>query len=158
MQRWTLLIFLLTALAWTQAQSEELVPVKLFCAPTVSLRPQAETNALAITAREVSEGEIESKKHLVEELVLSVERPATLSETSIQSFEAMNGGRVITYVEPPEEFGGAAGWIEEKVWDPVFAPEVVKIGKVKVTGGVVAAIKRKNPFCLLNPFVFGMAF
>ena len=68
----------------------------------------------------------------------------------------MNGGAVLTYVEAPEELGGAAGWLTEKVWDPVFAPEVVKIGKVKMTGGVVAAIKRKNPFCLLNPLVFGM--
>jgi hypothetical protein len=33
----------------------------------------------------------------------------------------------------------------------VFEPEVVHVGKTAVSFSVVTAIKRKNPFCLLNP-------
>ena len=125
----------------------------LFAVPTAQLRTWVEEKIEAPVA--VVEVAAEQKNE-VEEWVLSVEKPVSLSETTIQAFESMNGGAVLTYVEAPEELGGAAGWLTEKVWDPVFAPEVVKIGKVRMTGGVVAAIKRKNPFCLLNPLVFGM--
>jgi len=34
-----------------------------------------------------------------------------------------------------------------------FRPEVFKIGKTSVSCSIVTAIKRKNPLCLLNPFV-----
>jgi hypothetical protein len=33
----------------------------------------------------------------------------------------------------------------------VFEPEVVHVGKTSVSLSVITAIKRKNPFCLLNP-------
>jgi hypothetical protein len=35
-----------------------------------------------------------------------------------------------------------------------FRPDVIPIGKVKVSCSVITAIKRKNPLCLLNPYVF----
>ena len=77
-----------------------------------------------------------------------------ISEISIQVYESMNGGPVLGRMEMPDESGGAIGWLQTEVWDPVFAPEVVKVGKVRMSGGVVTAIKRKNPFCLLHPLVF----
>ena len=36
----------------------------------------------------------------------------------------------------------------------IFEPEVFRIGQTAVCCSVVAAIKRKNPLCLLNPLVF----
>jgi hypothetical protein len=66
----------------------------------------------------------------------------------------MNGVPLLTQFEIPEERGGALGWFEASVWDPVFAPEIVQVGKVKMSGGIVAALKRRNPFCLLHPLVF----
>lgn len=131
------------------------IPVCIsFDVPKPQLRLVVGEKASALAAAEVVEPQ--TKETSVEEWLFSVEKPVMLSEISIQAYEAMNGGRVLTYVEAPAELGGAAGWVTENVWDPVFAPEVVKIGKVKFTGGVVAAIRRKNPFCLLNPLVFGM--
>lgn len=35
-----------------------------------------------------------------------------------------------------------------------FTPEVIRVGKASVSCTLVTAIKRKNPLCLLNPFVF----
>ncbi len=35
--------------------------------------------------------------------------------------------------------------------DAVFRPEVVQAGKKSVSCSIITAIKRKNPFCLLNP-------
>ena len=95
-----------------------------------------------------------NKAASVEEFSLTKESPITVSEASIQSFESMNGLSVLHAPERPTEPGGAAGWLNENVWDPVFAPEVIKVGKVKMTGGIIAAVKRKNPFCLLHPLVF----
>ena len=93
---------------------------------------------------------IESK----EEFAVTTESDAITSDARLSAFETMNGGPLLTQARRPAELGGAAGWVQTKVWDPVFAPEVVKLGKVKVTGGIMAAIKRKNPFCLLHPLGF----
>lgn len=41
-----------------------------------------------------------------------------------------------------------------RIVDNIFTPEIVHIGKTPVTCSVVTAIKRKNPFCLLNPIFF----
>jgi hypothetical protein len=48
------------------------------------------------------------------------------------------------------ERGGAYGWIERQVLEP----EVVRFKKVSITGPLVAAIKRRNPLCLLQPAPF----
>ena len=41
--------------------------------------------------------------------------------------------------------------------DSTFRPEVIKIGKTSMTCSIVTAIKRKNPLCLLNPFVLTLS-
>lgn len=38
--------------------------------------------------------------------------------------------------------------------DQVFRPEVFHVGKIPATCTIWAAIKRKNPLCLLNPIFF----
>lgn len=38
--------------------------------------------------------------------------------------------------------------------ESIFTPEVMRVGKASVSCTLVTAIKRKNPLCLLNPFVF----
>jgi hypothetical protein len=76
-------------------------------------------------------------------------------QASEQAFEAMNGS-ILTQVEPEPERAGAIGWVETKVLDPILVQESIKIGKVHLTGGIVTAIKRKNPLSLLNPFVLGL--
>ena len=38
--------------------------------------------------------------------------------------------------------------------DQVFRPEEIQVGKHYVSSSITTAIKRKNPFCLLNPIVF----
>jgi hypothetical protein len=44
-----------------------------------------------------------------------------------------------------------------RAMDAVFRPEVIKIGDTAVACSVITAIKRKNPFCLLNPMVIQVA-
>jgi hypothetical protein len=41
--------------------------------------------------------------------------------------------------------------------ESTLRPEVFKIGKTSVSCSIVTAIKRKNPLCLLNPFVFSLS-
>jgi hypothetical protein len=130
--------------------SEPGPPMSLFALPKIELRKEAEAQGAAPGSKTKSASAAEE----VEELTVSAEGNTMGSETSVQVFEAMNGGLVLSRVEMPDEPAGAIGWVETKIWDPVFAPELVKLGKVQVSGGVVAAIKRKNPFCLLNPLVF----
>jgi hypothetical protein len=46
-----------------------------------------------------------------------------------------------------------------RVVDTVFPePETFRVGRSEVGGGIVNAIKRRNPFCLLNYRVFWMSF
>ena len=44
-----------------------------------------------------------------------------------------------------------------RIADSTFRPEVFKIGKTSVSCSIVTAIKRKNPLCLLNPFVLSIS-
>jgi hypothetical protein len=132
--------------------AEEPPPLALFVLPKVELKPAASTNGIGNAAP--VETSVRSQPTDAEDFSLTKETVTVLGEASLQSFETMNGGSVLTAVERPVELGGALGWVNENVWDPVFAPEVIKVGKVKMTGGIIAAIKRKNPFCLLHPLVF----
>jgi hypothetical protein len=130
-------------------------PLALFVLPKVELKPAASTNHVGSAApAETSTQSQKTEVPATEDFSLIKETPLIVSESSVQSFEAMNGGSVLSAVERPPELGGAAGWLSENVWDPVFAPEVIKVGKVHMSGGIVAAVKRKNPFCLLHPLVF----
>jgi len=40
-----------------------------------------------------------------------------------------------------------------RAMDAVFRPEVIHIGDISVSCSIITAIKRKNPFCLINPMV-----
>ena len=125
-------------------------PVSLFALPKVELRKEA---VPAVEETEIAEEENEDRSEK-EELSVTTEGAVAVSEISIQVYETMNGGPVLGRMEIPDEPGGAIGWLQTEVWDPVFAPVVVKVGKVQMSGGIVTAIKRKNPFCLLHPLVF----
>ena len=37
-------------------------------------------------------------------------------------------------------------------------PEVFRLGHTEMSGGLINAIKRRNPFCLLNPVFFSFSF
>ncbi len=126
--------------------------LKLFTLPKPELRsaapPESSGSAPASTADK------STISNEVEELSISSEVPTTTTELSIATFESMSGGPILSRVERYEPPGGALGWLNENVWDPVFSPEIVKFGKVQMSGGIVAAFKRKNPLCLLHPLVF----
>ena len=140
--------------AW-QLSAAETPPLALFVLPKVGLKSATSTNHTGSPATsETSEQSAKTDTAPTEDFSLSKETVTTVSESSVQSFESMNGGSVLTAIERPPELGGAAEWLNENVWDPVFAPEVIKVGKVHMSGGIVAAVKRKNPFCLLHPLVF----
>jgi len=137
------------------AIADEPPPLALFVLPRVELKPTASTNYVGGAApAETSAQSQKSDTPATEDFTLTKESALIVTESNLQSFESMNGGSVLTAIERPAELGGAAGWLNENVWDPVFAPEVIKVGKVHMSGGIVAAVKRKNPFCLLHPLVF----
>ena len=57
----------------------------------------------------------------------------------------------LTRPEPPSEN------LLIRIADSTFRPEVFRIGKTSVSCSIVTAIKRKNPLCLLNPFVLSIS-
>jgi hypothetical protein len=87
------------------------------------------------------------------EVALTHEAPI---ELMAQRYAAMNGTPLLSHMPAPEEPGGAYGLVKTKVVEPIFDMESVKVGKVHLTGSVVNAVKRKNPICLLNPFIFAL--
>jgi hypothetical protein len=130
-------------------------PVSLFALPKVELRKEAVPEVEAVEITDEQKGDVSEKVEISEEeLSVTTKGAVAVSEISIQVYESMNGGPVLGRMEMPDEPGGAIGWLQTEVWDPVFAPVVVKVGKVQMSGGIVTAIKRKNPFCLLHPLVF----
>ena len=145
-------LLVLASLLYPHASADEPAPdVKLFALPKPELRTEtyAESSGSAPSIR--SE---ESRAQEVEELSISSELPTISTELSIGTFESMSGTPVLSRIEFVEPPGGALGWLNESIWEPVFSPEVVKVGKIQMSGGIVAAIKRKNPFCLLHPRAF----
>jgi hypothetical protein len=145
-------ILILASVLAINAEAEEppAPPLSLFVLPGATLKSSVETNQVSPKTKASATNAPQAG-----EFTATTEKAtASVTESSVQAFESMNGQAVLTSVERPEELGGAAGWLSENVWDPVFAPEIIKVGKVKMTGGIIAAVKRKNPFCLLNPLVF----
>jgi hypothetical protein len=104
--------------------------------------------------------EIPESAPLKSKMEISVQTAATDESSEASShqraFEAMNGYPVLRQPAPAAETGGALGWLDQQVLEPVFRPEVVSAGSARLTDGLVAAIKRKNPFCLLNPLIFAV--
>jgi hypothetical protein len=66
-----------------------------------------------------------------------------------ERYHWMNG-RDLLSVPLRSEQGGAYGWIERKM----FEPNVVRFKNVSMTGSLVTAVKRRNPFYLLQPAPF----
>ena len=150
------LALILFALTFAAAD-EPIPPLALFALPKAELKSVPSLGHTVTNAPAVAEISTNSMGPVpAGDFNLTRENPGSLTESSIQSFESMNGISLLSAPEPPYELGGAAGWLNDNVWGPAFAPEVIKIGKVKMTGGIVAAIKRKNPFCLLHPLVFAV--
>ncbi|HEX7860084.1 MAG TPA: hypothetical protein VF773_07160 [Verrucomicrobiae bacterium] len=146
-------LLLLASLLYPWASAEEPAPdVKLFALPKPELRTEtpAESSGSAPSIRSEESRAAEE----VEELSISSELSTISTELSIGTFESMSGTPVLSRIEFVEPPGGALGWLNESIWEPVFSPEVVKLGKIQMSGGIVAAIKRKNPFCLLHPLAF----
>jgi len=87
------------------------------------------------------------------EVTLTHEAPI---ELMTQRYEAMSGTPLLYRPPTPQEPGGAYGFLKTKVFNPIVDMESVKVGKVHLTGSIVNAVKKKNPICLLNPFIFAI--
>ena len=121
------------------------MPLTLFVLPGVNLRSfdqSKDVNELPQVAH--------SKPH--EELQHSFRFSEAAHE---QLYQSLNGP-ILTQFEIPEERGGAIGWVEQNVLDPILVPEVIHFHKVYVSGSIINAIERKNPLCLLNPLVLAI--
>lgn len=124
---------------------------KLFSLSSPGLRSfeQSAEPALPVEAEPAA-----AKTSAAGEFSLSEQGVDSSMESLSQRYKAMNGSPPLFLPPAVPERGGAIGWVEREVFDPIFIPEVVKIRNVRVSSSIITAIKRKNPFCLLNPLVF----
>jgi hypothetical protein len=60
-------------------------------------------------------------------------------------YEKLERGGYLARRDPPPDN------LFTRAMDAVFVPEVIKIGGTSIAFSPYTAIKRKNPFCLLNP-------
>src|SRR5688500_13866022 len=95
--------------------------LKLFTLPKPELRSAAPPESSGSAPASKADKSTISDK--VEDLSFSSEPPTTPTELSIATFESMSGGPIRSRVERYEPPGGALGWLNENVWDPVFSPE-----------------------------------
>ena len=64
-------------------------------------------------------------------------------EQAIDRYQWMNGSSSFLGSQTDSQFSSDV--------ERLFRPEVIRIGKMKVSISLITAIKRKNPLCLLNP-------
>jgi len=53
--------------------------------------------------------------------------------------------------------GSRSDSLIERSLDYTFRPELLHVGKTTMSCSLITAIKRKNPFCLLNPYFFQLS-
>jgi hypothetical protein len=64
-------------------------------------------------------------------------------ERAIERYQWMNGSSGFLGRQSESQFSSGM--------ERLFRPEVIRIGKMKVSVSLITAIKRKNPLCLLHP-------
>ena len=130
---------------WRAFCTEPVPDLRLF----VLTSPQLRTNSVAIP-------ELFAKSaNGTTAVELSSPRDVPL-ELAAQRYATMTGQPLLSAPLPRYDTGGAYGFVKNHVLDPITTPEVVKVGKAHLTGGLVGALKTRNPFCLLNPLVFAV--
>jgi hypothetical protein len=137
-------IFLVVILGVSAVAAEDASPSPKLFAVSYSLRSSAPASFIPVA------------EPLPEVILTSSRLRETPIELATQRYEAMNGRPLLVRPEPQLDPGGAYGVLKKTVFDPITHPEVVKVGKAQITGGIVGALKKKNPFYLLNPLVFAL--
>jgi hypothetical protein len=127
----------------------------LVCAFCVDIPPDVKLFALTQPTLRTSALPIERSQIAAPPVEVTLTREAPI-ELLTQRYETMTGTPLLYRPPTPHEPAGALGFLQTKVFNPIFDMESVKLGKVHLTGGIVNAVKKKNPLCLLNPFVFAM--
>jgi len=135
----------------SHSEDDAVPPVALFSLTSPTLRA---------SKREALPIETPAESGLGKPAEFSAESSKSGAGTSLelfsQRYESMNGTPLLIAPPAKQELGGVAGFIQTKVLEPVTTLEVVKFHQVYLTGGVVGAVKNRNPFYLLNPLVFAV--
>ena len=140
------LLIVIQLLASSVFSAENVPELKLFrlTGPALHANSAAAPDISSKTPRAITAFELRSPRDVPLEL-------------AVQRYETMNGAPLLSAPALREDPGGGAyGFLKSNVFDPITMPEVIKMGKVHLTGGLVSAVKTKNPFCLLNPLIFAV--
>jgi hypothetical protein len=149
------LCFLCCALACLDVSGQTNAPLvspDLFCLTPIRLRARVEEGTVQ---------PVKADPAIVRysKLVPDFSEPYPEAITSIRNerqlvleyLRDLNGASYLTAPTPPSESRFT------RALEAVFVPEVIKVGKVSVSCSVITAIKRKNPFCLLNPMFVSLS-
>ena len=137
-----------------------LVPRQLLSIPPAELRSlnpdsNRQTPALAANSHGLLLGSAPERDLVLRpEAAISVEAEGALETTSASGgpsgfpwaiYERLERGGYLTRPELPTENR------LERFVSATFVPEVIQLRKASLSCSLITAIKRKNPFCLLNP-------
>jgi len=75
----------------------------------------------------------------------TISASGSLSGASLRIYERLNRAGYLTRPELPSEDR------LDRLVNTIFVPEPIQFRKVSVSCSIITAIKRKNPFCLINP-------
>ncbi len=111
-------------------------PVHLFSLPTAELRPKPESvnpdpaadSSLTLSATASNEARVEEAGRV------------------LARYQWMNQTPALTRMDPTDS----------SPLERAFEPAAIKLGKLSLSGGLITAIKRLNPLCLLNPSVLSL--
>ena len=136
------------------------VPPQLFSTPQVTLRlsnPESDKGTSLVTnnSRALHLGSAQSDDLFVrpepatnagpEGSFEATSASGSLSGLSLQIYERLERAGYLTRPELPTEDR------LDRLVNTIFVPQPIQFRKVSVSCSIITAIKRKNPFCLINP-------
>ena len=155
-------VVLLHCLRAASQTNDESPLIAMFSVPGITLRAPPFSASLAVSqpSGAITSQASESHPLLLASLTNSGSgktQDTILGELSSDNFNSDFERKLFSRIEKGGYFGGRAPVpvnVLDKVVDNIFRPEIIHAGKTTVSCSLVAAIKRKNPLCLINPVFF----
>ena len=157
-----LALFGLCLVAWNASPqtNQDAFHPEWFAPPQLTLRPPVSEAKPILPLPEFKPQSVVQPLESQTSQPSSSERPTTLAEElnvsgrfrdfDLQIYDRLEKQGCFTKVERSDSR-------IERFVENTFTPEVMRFRKVSVSCSLVTAVKRRNPFCLLNPYVLQLS-
>jgi len=149
------LVIVISGLTLTAVAETNAIPLvtRLFILPEPHLRSEFQEPLSSRTDPQQRETNSGSSPTEMGPWHLDVHRSDSITLTTSRGDTDSQQYQQFKIIEPVHESGNRIS----RCLDSVFLPEEVHVGKTTVSCSILTAIKRKNPFCLINPIFLNVS-